>query len=76
MNWCMHPRQIQGAYVPLQDDPLDAFMAELKQDIAAQPNGDAAGGKAGQVKQKDVGLDEEEDHVADFLEVGHQTVYI
>ena len=50
----------------MQDDPLDAFIAELN-DMDKQP----APPEQPMKKQRkaDVGLDEEADNVADFMEV-------
>ena len=54
-------------------DPLDAFMAELKDLEAGQSASQPAQGK----KQTllDVGLDEEADNVADFMEVRTATLH-
>jgi hypothetical protein len=47
-----------------EDDPLDAFMAELH-DVEKQPEAAAPDKK----RKADVALDEEADNVADFMEV-------
>jgi hypothetical protein len=46
------------------DDPLDAFMAEMQQMVDNQKEE-----PQDKNKKERVDLDEEEDHVADFLEV-------
>lgn len=48
-----------------EDDPLDAFMADLN-NMDKQPEAPAIPDKK---RKADVGLDEEADNVADFLEV-------
>ena len=48
-----------------EDDPLDAFMADLN-NMDKQPDAPAIPDKK---RKADVGLDEEADNVADFLEV-------
>ncbi len=47
-----------------EDDPLDAFMAELR-DVEKQSEAPAPDKK----RKADVALDEEADNVADFMEV-------
>lgn len=47
-----------------EDDPLDAFMAELR-DVEKQPEPAVPDKK----RKADVALDEEADNVADFMEV-------
>lgn len=57
----------QGKAMLQEDDPLDAFMADLnsmdKPQTAAPPPNEKK-------RKADVGLDEEEDNVASFMEVG------
>ncbi len=48
----------------LQDDPLEAFMAEINQ------TAEADAGKATASRKVNLELDEDADNVADFLEVG------
>lgn len=63
------PRRYQQTKLPTccvqEDDPLDAFMADLN-NMDKQPDAPAV---PDQKRKPDVGLDEEADNVADFLEV-------
>ena len=61
----MRPAKDCTACSVQEDDPLDAFMADLN-NMDKQPVAAAVPDKK---RKADVGLDEEADNVADFLEV-------